>query len=372
MSIKYIASSDLPVELRENGSNRNIEEIFRLHAFGERVWRGLLPKTVEHAALVYGKPQNGALVRVHSECLGGDVFSALNCDCGRQLNFALSRITNAGSGIVIYMRGHEGRGNGFGNKMKCVSLEQTQGIDTVDAHKALGLPPENRRFDAAVQIITEHFKLDQITLLTNNPIKIEPFTAAGVAVRTRPGWVRESDYSKSYLDTKVARMSHLPSGRHGAHSTNPDEPLLFWLPDEPLANFYLATIEIGGRKYGSVEHFYQAQKFVHHPGLYDLIADAVDPATAKSIAHTNTKRMRSDWEVAQSDGMTVRDRSMRDAMLAKYTQHPGLQDYLLETGNRELVEDSHDDLYWGRTPEGRGLNMAGVLTMQIREELRPR
>src|ERR1700733_15703456 len=111
MNVKYIGSSNLPVELQGEDSGQVIERTFRFHAFRENSWRnvyGLAAKT-EHAALVYGRPQDGALVRVHSECLGGDVFAALNCDCGRQLNFALSRIVNAGSGIIIYMGGHEGR-----------------------------------------------------------------------------------------------------------------------------------------------------------------------------------------------------------------------------------------------------------------------
>jgi GTP cyclohydrolase II/3,4-dihydroxy 2-butanone 4-phosphate synthase/GTP cyclohydrolase II len=313
---------------------------------------------------VYGEPKNGSLVRVHSECLTGDVFHASNCDCGNQLHYACSEIVKAGSGIVIYMRGQEGRGNGLSNKVKAVNLEASEDLDTVDAHRALGLPVENRHFDVAVKIIKDFFHLTAITLLTNNPIKIVPFEQAGILVKRRAGWVKETAQNRRYLETKINRMGHYPDGRVSGDFDNTLDPIEFFDRSSPLANFYPSAIVVGDRTYTTVEHFYQASKFTHRLEIYEEIASAPSPLEAKALSRKHKNSIRSDWDKAKEEIMHL-------ATVEKYIQHPDLCQFLLNTGDHELVEKSPEDAYWGRTPKG-GLNRMGIILMKVRGELRER
>ena len=141
----------------------------------------------------------------------------------------------------------------------------------------------------------------------------------------------------------------------------PAEPILFWGADR-LGNFYPSPIEIGGRTYGTVEHYYQAQKFADDPKLYDEIASAPDPKTAKRIAIAHAAEARADWN-------DVKERVMHEACTAKFRQHADLREYLLSTEYRELIEDSPTDAYWG-IADGKGKNRLGEILMRIRTELR--
>jgi GTP cyclohydrolase II len=137
----------------------------------------------EHVVLIKGAPANGCLVRLHSECATGDIFGSLRCDCRDQLEVALHRIDEAGEGILIYLRGHEGRGIGLGNKILAYALQE-QGMDTLDANIHLGFAPDARKYDAAVEIL-RHFRLSAVRLLTNNHSKISALEQAGIAVTER-------------------------------------------------------------------------------------------------------------------------------------------------------------------------------------------
>ena len=162
----------------------------------------------EHVALVHGDITTGTpLVRVHSECLTGDVFGSLRCDCGPQLDAAQEAIVEAGAGVVVYVRGHEGRGIGLVDKLRAYAA-QDEGADTVDANADLGLPIDARDYTHAAQVLRELGVLS-LRLLSNNPDKVEALTALGIEVTGRvalPAGVTADNLR--YLRTKRDRMGH--------------------------------------------------------------------------------------------------------------------------------------------------------------------
>ncbi|SDZ32090.1 3,4-dihydroxy 2-butanone 4-phosphate synthase / GTP cyclohydrolase II [Micromonospora pattaloongensis] len=164
----------------------------------------------EHVAMVYGEVGDGqdVLVRVHSECLTGDVFGSLRCDCGPQLNAALARIAEEGRGVVLYMRGHEGRGIGLLHKLQAYQL-QDLGRDTVDANLELGLPADARDYGTGAQILYD-LGVRSMRLLTNNPAKRAGLEGYGLTIVGREGMpVRPHPENVRYLRTKRDRMGHL-------------------------------------------------------------------------------------------------------------------------------------------------------------------
>ena len=163
----------------------------------------------EHIALVHGDLGGGedVLTRVHSECLTGDVFGSRRCDCGPQLEEALERIVEEGRGVVVYLRGHEGRGIGLVAKLQAYQL-QDGGRDTVDANLDLGLPADARHYGAATQILRD-LGVRSVRLLTNNPAKTTGLEEYGVAVTERVRLTpRPNDHNLAYLLTKRDRMGH--------------------------------------------------------------------------------------------------------------------------------------------------------------------
>ncbi len=167
----------------------------------------------EHAALVIGQQQSDRtpLVRLHSECLTGDVFSSLKCDCGPQLDTALTAMAaeaaHGGWGVLLYLR-QEGRGIGLINKLRAYQL-QDQGFDTVDANQRLGLPSEARDFEVAARMLTL-LGAGPIRLLTNNPAKVAALEAAGITVAQRvPHQLPANPHNARYLETKRDRSGHL-------------------------------------------------------------------------------------------------------------------------------------------------------------------
>ena len=166
--------------------------------------------TADHVAIIAGNPTgDDVLIRMHSECITGEAFGSLKCECGPQLDFALDQIANdPKGGIVIYLRGQEGRGIGLLNKLKAYALQDT-GLDTVDANLALGLPSENREYGAAVSILRD-LGVNSVRLMTNNPAKSDFLNQAGISVNSYvPVIVGEAAQNKQYLETKRARMGHI-------------------------------------------------------------------------------------------------------------------------------------------------------------------
>ena len=167
----------------------------------------------QHVALVRGAVQgeDNVLVRVHSECLTGDVFGSLRCDCGVQLDAALARIASDGLGVLVYLRGHEGRGIGIGHKIRAYSL-QDEGRDTVDANLELGLPVDSREYGIGSQILVD-LGITTMRLMTNNPAKYGGLEGFGLQIVDRvPLEVVPNPENLSYLRTKRERMGHLIEG----------------------------------------------------------------------------------------------------------------------------------------------------------------
>lgn len=192
--IRLLASSMLPTRHGE----------FRIHVYQP------VDETVEHVALVKGdvNDKSGVLVRVHSECLTGDVLGSVRCDCGEQLDAALAMIAQAGQGMVLYLRGHEGRGIGLANKIRAYQL-QDQGKDTVEANLALGLPVDTRDYEVAARILS-HLGVNSIRLMTNNPRKMSKLADYGVVVDERvPVITPHTPHNIGYLRTKQMKLGHM-------------------------------------------------------------------------------------------------------------------------------------------------------------------
>ncbi len=194
MSIEFVASSKLPTAHGE----------FIISVFQD-------PETKEeHVALSVGLDQfsdEPTLVRIHSECLTGDAFSSLKCDCGPQLNATMELIQQYGRGAILYLR-QEGRGIGLTNKIRAYAL-QDQGHDTVDANLLLNLPADARRYDMTT-IMLKQLGIHKVKLITNNPNKIQSLKKLGINVVDRlPLVVGKNPFNEAYLRTKRDRMDHM-------------------------------------------------------------------------------------------------------------------------------------------------------------------
>ncbi len=192
--VERVASARLPTPYGEFTCHA-----YRSHLEGET-----------HLAFVMGEPaeREDVLVRVHSECITGDIFGSLRCDCGPQLHAAMAEIQKAGVGVLVYLRGHEGRGIGIVDKLRAYSL-QDEGLDTVDANLRLGLPVDRREYGIGAQILRD-LGLRTIRLMTNNPAKRSGIEGFGLTVTGRvPLETRPNPENVAYLETKRTRLGHL-------------------------------------------------------------------------------------------------------------------------------------------------------------------
>lgn len=190
--VDRLATTELPTEFGR----------FTAHGYRDRI------TGAEHIALVHGRPgTEEVLVRVHSECLTGDVFGSRRCDCGPQLQASMAEITAEGAGIVVLLRGHEGRGIGLVHKLQAYAL-QDAGRDTVDANLDLGFASDERDYAAGAQILRD-LRVVSVRLLTNNPAKADGLEAYGVKVAERiPLTITATPENEQYLRTKAERMGH--------------------------------------------------------------------------------------------------------------------------------------------------------------------
>lgn len=189
-NISLIGSSKLPTE----------HGMFNISVFRDQQGR-------EHSLLSMGDVAGTApLVRLHSECLTGDAFGSLRCDCGEQLQSALKRIAQNGSGALVYLR-QEGRGIGLGNKIRAYELQDT-GVDTVDANHQLGFPADAREYDTAAMML-KSVGVNEVKLMTNNPEKVNGLNSLGIkVVEQLPHQVEVHEHNAAYLQTKADRMGH--------------------------------------------------------------------------------------------------------------------------------------------------------------------
>jgi 3,4-dihydroxy 2-butanone 4-phosphate synthase/GTP cyclohydrolase II len=164
----------------------------------------------EHIALVLGETMHreNVLVRVHSECVTGDIFAAMRCECGDQLSSALDAIVAEKSGVLVYLRGHEGRGIGLVAKVRTHVLQDEQGLDTVDSATALGYPIDRRDFGPAARVL-KYLGVRSVRLMSNNSDKIEALESHGIVVASRvPLLIQATDHNIRYLTAKRDRLGH--------------------------------------------------------------------------------------------------------------------------------------------------------------------
>lgn len=177
---------------------------------------------LEAVALVRGNPSGeNILCRIHSECMTGEVFGSLRCDCRPQLELALQRLSTEDEGVIVYLR-QEGRGIGLGNKIKAYAL-QDQGRDTIEANLELGFAADERSYDVAAAILRD-LNISSVRLMTNNPEKMSGLEAAGIKVVEQiPHWTGSSRHSEAYIETKQRHMGHIIDGIAPADSADSEE-----------------------------------------------------------------------------------------------------------------------------------------------------
>ena len=191
--INFIETSSLPTDIAT----------FNVHAFTE------INNEKDHLAITIGdvSTQSPTLARIHSQCITGESFFSLRCDCRYQLTESLKRIAEKGSGIVFYLQ-QEGRGIGLSNKIRAYKL-QDNGFDTVEANRHLGFHEDERSYEIVTAMAT-HLKIQSIDLMTNNPRKIKAIEKSGLKINKRiPIKVASNHYNKNYLDTKAKKLGHL-------------------------------------------------------------------------------------------------------------------------------------------------------------------
>ena len=184
-------------------------------AYGEftaHAYRSLLDGE-EHLVYTMGdiRAAEAPLVRVHSECLTGDILASERCDCGHQLQAALAMIAEEGCGVLVYLRGHEGRGIGIGHKIRAYSLQDGEGLDTVDANTAQGLPVDSREYGVGANMLAD-LGVSTMRLMSNNPSKFGGLAGYGLEISERvPIQMQATPSNARYLDTKRDRMGHIMS-----------------------------------------------------------------------------------------------------------------------------------------------------------------
>ena len=191
--IKFVESSELPNEIAK----------FKVYAFTE------INTEKDHLAITLGNVGSGeaVLARIHSQCITGESFFSLRCDCRYQLSESLKLIAEQGCGVVFYLQ-QEGRGIGLSNKIRAYKL-QDQGMDTVEANHQLGFADDERSYEI-VSKMAKHLKINSINLMTNNPKKIESIEKSGLRVNKRIAIkIKSNDHNKNYLNTKAKKLGHL-------------------------------------------------------------------------------------------------------------------------------------------------------------------
>lgn len=302
------------------------------------------------------------LVRIQSSCMASEIFAARDCDCADQLRESMKLIATEGRGIILHLH-QEGRGHGLSTKIRAVGMMQREHLDTTEAFDALGVEQDIRTYSSVVALLNG-LGIDSVRLISNNPRKRDFLQASSIRVEMVSTHPVSRPENREYLQTKNAKLGHhLPLGDDVDQSSN---PITFYHSDQPwgwLSNFSDHAIFMRSRVWPSVEHFYQAQKFVGTPNE-EVIRLAETPTQAKLRAQEIAgSHRRVDWDL-------IKEHVMLEGLRAKFSQHPDLCRSLLATGERKLAERTTSDSYWGDGGDGLGRNRLGTLLMQVREELR--
>ena len=299
------------------------------------------------------------LLRIHSSCLASEVFGANDCDCADQLRESMKLMAIEGEGIIIHLH-QEGRGQGLSKKIRAVRLMESDGLDTVEAYEHLGLEQDTRNYDSAVGIL-KSLEISAVRLISNNPRKRNFLQMNDIevsSVRTHPNIRPENEV---YLGTKNQKLGHqIPL--EGIR-LNQDE-VRFYHSDQPwgeFSNFSQHSIFIDEINWQTVEHYYQAQKFIDME-LKERIRLSETPVLAKITAMGMKDLRRKDWA-------ELKESIMLKALRRKFTQHPELAKRLLSTSPQRLVESTSNDVFWGESLDGIGQNRLGELLMLVRTEL---
>ena len=293
-------------------------------------------------------------VRVHDACATSELFHSEKCDCREQLETSLRMISKHG-GMVIYLP-QEGRGIGLANKLKAYELQETKGLNTVEANIALGFPQDIRNY-IAVKDILEHYGVKSIALISNNPRKKEELEKVGVDVVAMVPIIVEtqSQLCQKYMTDKALLMAH-------------NIPMIkFYDPTDDygfLSNFYIYSfwgttfLDFNEKVFiaKSGEHLYQSSKFTD-VNIRNEILNASSPREAFDLSRKYAAFVRSDWD-------NIKLQAMRHVLICKFRDGT-LRKKLLATGNTILAEESESDKYWGLPA-----NNLGKILMEIRAELK--
>ena len=191
--INFVEVSELPTKFAD----------FKVHAFTEK------QSKIDHLAITLGniESMDSVLTRIHSQCITGESFFSLRCDCRYQLSESLNQIAKKGCGVIFYLL-QEGRGIGLSNKIRAYKL-QDDGFDTVEANHQLGFHEDERSYEI-VSAMADHLKIKSLDLMTNNPKKIDAFKKSGIKINARiPIKSESNDHNKNYLKTKIKKLGHL-------------------------------------------------------------------------------------------------------------------------------------------------------------------
>ncbi len=298
------------------------------------------------------------LLRLHSSCLASEVFGALDCDCADQLRESMKLIAMHGRGLILHLH-QEGRGQGLSHKIRAVGAMQREGLDTFEAFESLGLEQDTRTYGGAVEVLRV-LGLFDVRLITNNHRKANFLREHGIVVETVPTHPCVRPQNAEYLRTKRERLGHAleldtPAG---------GGDVCFYHSDQPygvFSNFSAHAVFLHGRIWPTTEHYYQSQKF-HGSEREELVRCARTPTLAKRLATRWRDERRSDWSA-------VRVGVMREALAAKFDQHPDLRELLVRTRSRRLREHTELDSFWGDGGDDSGENMLGRLLMDVRRGL---
>ncbi len=301
------------------------------------------------------------IVRIHSSCLASEVFGARDCDCVDQLREAMKLIASEGAGMIIHLH-QEGRGQGLSKKILAVHKMQSEGLDTAESFDILGLEYDIRDYNDAIAVL-KAVGIKSIRLVSNNPRKKRILEQAGFELKILQTHPMVRPENVDYLLSKNRKFGHtLPLSEKEELE---EGPIHFYHSDQQwgeLANFSQHAIFIQDKIWQTVEHFYQAQKFIDTE-LQEKIRLSPSPMLAKIQARELAQTYkRADWT-------EVKEEFMWQGLLAKFSQHPELRDLLLSTKNRTIAEHSKNDLYWADGGDGSGKNRLGVLLMKLRTDL---
>lgn len=278
----------------------------------------------EHMAIVKGHPETAAgpvLVRVHSECLTGDAFGSLRCDCRPQLEAALRMVEAAGEGVVVYLR-QEGRGIGLINKLKAYSLQDT-GLDTVEANERLGFAADLRNYGVGAQILSD-LGVQRLQLITNNPRKIAGLGGYGLQVEGRVPLVMDAgQHNAAYLQTKRTKLGHMMDGPQVVLAWHGETDPLAWVPHLEQLRQWAAAKQLSLE----VEDHARLLALLNQPALAVLLGPGEDRAIETSQIETLLATM-AGWQGTQAVSLLLAPDGQRSS-------HPSVE---LEPSPRPLAE----------------------------------